>query len=122
MLHIVPKIDSIYDLKSILEENPKVELKFTKKDGSIRYMNCTRKPDVIPSKEQKEITEGVKVKDQLEILNQIRVYDIDCNGWRTVNFDTVEWVNFKDENSLLHAFQVVFKKIEPEVSVPPHTF
>ena len=125
MIYPMPKIESIDELKKILETNRQVELKFTKKDGTLRYMVCTRNPNALPEREPKAVTEFQKVKDQLEILKQIRVYDIEYKGWRTINYDTIEWVIFKNDKGDLSAFQIVPEKNVENIGYTldvPHTF
>jgi hypothetical protein len=62
-----------------------VEVKFTKKDGTIRHMLCTRYPEIIP------IEHHPKGVDQLvtEDTDNIRVFDIEANGWRSFNYSAL---------------------------------
>lgn len=65
-------------LITLLKHN-KVELSFTKKDGSTRLMKCTLMEDIIPS-----VVGNSKQHDHL-----ITVYDLEKEAWRNINFDTV---------------------------------
>ncbi len=58
-------------------------IKFIKKDGSERVMNCTLKEDMIPLVEKK--SEKVRaISDET-----LSVYDIDAEGWRSFRLDSV---------------------------------
>ena len=56
------------------------EFTFQKVDGSIRYMKCTLKPDVLPeqNKEVSQANPGLLV-----------VWDTEMEGFRSVRYDTV---------------------------------
>ena len=72
--------DEIIDLLKRSE----VLIKFVKKDGTQREMWCTLKGDVVVPYEKK--TDRVAtVRDS----NQISVWDIENNGWRSFLLDSV---------------------------------
>jgi hypothetical protein len=54
------------------------QFRFHKVDGSVREMNCTLKPDVAPP-----------VNNLRQTADQVVVYDVDVEGWRTVTYDRV---------------------------------
>lgn len=63
---------------------------FTKTDGKNRELRCTRNPELfrhlLPLK---PVTEKPPVKASDK---QVRVWDLDKNGWRSFNVDTVlDW-------------------------------
>ena len=76
-------MDYVFDKKKVYQ------VKFVKKDGSIREMLFTLNPDVIPE------TKGNK-RNLPE--NLLTVFDLEANDWRTINLSTlisseeVEWV------------------------------
>jgi hypothetical protein len=70
------------DLKQLLKKNT-VEIKFKKKDGSERVMNCTLVSDVVPVYEKK--TERVKPDND----NLIAVWDLDKEAFRSFKLDSV---------------------------------
>ncbi len=74
-------------LKSHLKMGP-VKVTFTKKDGSVREMNCTLQEGVVVPHENK--TDRTKVEND-EVL---AVWDIDKNAWRSFRLDTVKSVQF----------------------------
>lgn len=57
---------------------------FTKVDGSERKMRCTLNPLVIPKSEDK--TEKTMNLNE----SQIRVWDLDSNGWRSFRLDSIK--------------------------------
>ena len=62
---------------------------FTKKDGSVREMKCTLKLDMIPTDLHPKVKEATEIKEEKEESDQIRVYDLDKQGWRSFNFSSV---------------------------------
>ena len=56
------------------------QFRFHKVDGSVREMNCTLQPGIIP-----ELTSLVSRSKP----GQLVVYDVDAEGWRTVTYDRV---------------------------------
>lgn len=66
-----------------LSQGP-VEVTFTKKNGEIRKMKCTRSSTLIPS----EFTpkgEAINIQND----DNIRVFDLDKQSWRSFNFSSV---------------------------------
>lgn len=59
---------------------------FTKKDGSLRTMNCTRNLSVIPAEHQPKGETQIVTEE----TDNIRVFDVDANGWRSFNFSTLK--------------------------------
>ena len=70
------------DLKQLLKKNT-VEIKFKKKDGSERVMNCTLISDVVPVYEKK--TERVRPDND----NLLAVWDLDKEAFRSFKLDSV---------------------------------
>lgn len=92
------EIKSAWELMRLLEDLDIATVKFIKKDQSVRIMRCTINLNLVPKKDHPK---GVKNKEQwkpsdmmkrAEVHHQVRVYDLDKEGWRTINFDTAEWV------------------------------
>ena len=63
-----------------------VNVVFTKADGSERTMNCTLKLENIPEDQHPKST----IKSESD---QIHVFDIDIQEWRSFNFSSVKTVN-----------------------------
>lgn len=60
-----------------------ITVKFAKKDGTERIMKCTLAEAIIEPYEKK--TDRVKPV----IDNIMSVWDVENNGWRSVNLDTI---------------------------------
>jgi hypothetical protein len=72
-------------LKELLSGN-KVEVTFTKIDGSVRVMPCTLDPEFIPSK---PVTEGKVVRAVKENPNVLRVFCLDKSEWRSFRLENI---------------------------------
>jgi hypothetical protein len=66
----------------MFEVNQELKVTFTKKDGSVRVMHCTRKLDLIPTVAHPK-TEKKPPEDSLP------VFDLEAMGWRSFKFDAV---------------------------------
>jgi WYL_2, Sm-like SH3 beta-barrel fold len=73
------------DLKKILLENV-VDVTFTKKDGTLRTMQCTLMSQYLPVIEKQEDNEA-KTKKQSE--ESIAVWDLDKKAWRSFRIDSI---------------------------------
>ena len=74
-------------LIGVLKEQP-VDLKFEKKDGSVRKMKATLKSDVVVKYEKK--TDKEKVVNE-EVL---AVFDLDKNEWRSFRLESLKEIHF----------------------------
>jgi hypothetical protein len=74
-------------LIGLLKERP-VDLKFEKKDGSIREMTATLKEDVVIPYEKK--TDKEKVINE----NVLPVFDVAKQEWRSFRLDSLKEINF----------------------------
>ena len=63
----------------------RVTVLFTKKNGTDRTMICTRNIDMI---DEEYHPKGIMIESD----NNIRAFDLEKNGWRSFNFDTVKEV------------------------------
>ena len=72
------------DIRELLKEGV-IEVKFTKKDGSLRVMKCTLKEDLIPTEHAPKGTG--KVKSNSDVIS---VFDVENNGWRSFNYATIK--------------------------------
>jgi hypothetical protein len=72
------------DLRNTLTNSADpVRIRFHKKDGNERIMYCTLNQDLIPID---LVSYGSKSREYEEMLT---VYDVEADGWRTVNFNGV---------------------------------
>jgi hypothetical protein len=79
-------------LTGMLKINESVTVTFTKKDGTVRVMKCTLKPDLLPVVEVKPLQEGKQSRK--ESITSIRVFDLEKNEWRSFNTQSVTRVEF----------------------------
>lgn len=82
-----------------------VEVKFTKKDGIERVMNCTKVLHLIPEAKQPKPKEVV-VNDTLEVLESefrvrpaqlISVFDVDKQDWRSFNYTSIKSIKLHNQ-------------------------
>lgn len=70
----------------------KVEVVFTKKDGTTRIMKCSLSKEFVPEQLEMALEEGKKkVNPDVQA-----VYDIEAQGWRSFRWDSVQTVNGKN--------------------------
>lgn len=78
------------DLREYLQKGV-VKVVFTKKDGTDRTMLATLNEELIPEDKKPKGT-GKKVDNG----NTFAVYDVEADGWRSFNYDTVKEVGYGD--------------------------
>lgn len=67
-------------LKSKLRDG-EVNLTFTKKDGTIRYMKCTLQESALPPAPDVSVR-----KPNPDVIS---VWDLEKNAWRSVRYDSI---------------------------------
>ncbi len=74
-------------LIGVLKEQP-VDLKFEKKDGSVRKMKATLKSEMVVEYEKKT--------DKEKIVNEevLAVFDLDKNEWRSFRLESLKEIHF----------------------------
>jgi len=78
-------------LKDMLKFGP-VSVTFTKKDGTERVMECTLRPDLLPSVVVTEDAEPKRKKTANEDV--MAVYDLEAKGWRSFTLKSVKRISF----------------------------
>lgn len=79
-------------LRDMLHMGP-VTVTFTKKDGDERVMTCTLQEDAIPADQRpKPLAEGQEYRKRSD--NNLSVWDMNANGWRSFIFANVTRVEF----------------------------
>ena len=68
-----------------------VAVNFTKKDGSLRDMKCTRCPAHIPDDKYPKGSDAksIVVEEPDEDPTFVRVFDVEAQAWRSIIFDAV---------------------------------
>jgi len=74
-----------------------VKIKFTKKDGTIRFMTCTLNFNKIPKIDQPKNVNIPKILKLMQTSGIIHVYDLENKGWRSVPFKNVEYLETGDK-------------------------
>jgi len=82
-----------------------VEVKFTKKDGTDRVMNCTKVPHLIPKEKQPkpvptvdEQGNALPIVERAERpLQLITVFDVDKQEWRSFNYGTIKSIKLHNQ-------------------------
>ncbi len=93
-------ISSAIDFFDIIKGEDEVTIKFIKKDGTERIMKCTLNFERIPSnKHPRDVNMG-KILRLLQNNRVIHVYDTEKNDWRSVPFDTAEWIQTSERGRL----------------------
>lgn len=77
--------DEVIDL---LKTKDSVEVKFIKKDGTVRVMKCTLNPKNIPTNAS---SEGSNRKKN---LSSIAVYDMEKEDWRSFLVDSIMSITY----------------------------
>jgi hypothetical protein len=79
-------------LKDMLKVGP-VTVTFTKKDGTVRVMECTLDSNLIPPA---PVTEGAEPKKKKTVNeNTMAVYDLEAKAWRSFTIRAVSRVQLK---------------------------
>ena len=73
-------------LKEMLENRKTVEVKFTKRDGTLRTMLCTTNPELIGVNTYSKNSQGNEVAQS--------VWDLEKDAWRSFRWDSV--ISYKE--------------------------
>lgn len=92
-------IKNIKEFYSFITANDKVNLLFRKKDGSSRFMRATLNFNKIPESKKPDKVDKKKLEENMK-KGIVHVYDLDKEGWRSVNFNTTYWVEDGKENGV----------------------
>ena len=68
-----------------------VTVTFVKKDGTDRNMRCTLMPEWMPGT---AVPAGDETTQRGKSEKSVSVYDLDNNGWRAFNLDSVKAITF----------------------------
>jgi len=75
-----------------LNSEKEVMIKFTKKDKTIRFMKCTLDFQKIPQIDHPKKVDIAKILKLMQNSGILHVYDLDKRGWRSVPFNTIEYI------------------------------
>jgi len=82
--------DAIEFLKKIRSEK-EVKIRFIKKDNSVRLIKATLDFNLIPKSKQPK---GIDLPKILSLIhkNILHVFDLEKQEWRSINFDSVDYL------------------------------
>lgn len=81
-------------------------VKFVKKDGTIRIMKFTLDFTKIPRDKHPKSVDLVKIMKRMNEQGIINVFDLDKQDWRSVPFETIDWVEFAENRDQPERFKV----------------
>ena len=93
-----PWTDVVERLRKELHENV-IDIKFLKKNGEERAMKCTWNMDFIPKADQPAADTGEAKPKKEKNENLLVVYDVEKEGWRSFNADSLIEVTFPKETT-----------------------
>jgi hypothetical protein len=76
---------------------PKAKIKFKKKDGTDRIMLATLDFRLIPKKDHPKSVNLKKIFNLMKEHGVLHVYDLEKKAWRSVNFETADWLEIGDK-------------------------
>jgi len=79
-----------------LNSEEEVKIKFTKQDGTVRFMTCTLDFRKIPEIDKPKKVNLPKILKLMQNSGIIHVYDLEKKGWRSVPFNKVEYIEARD--------------------------
>lgn len=93
---MVDIIDDAIEFWEKIRSEDEVLIKFIKKDGSVRVMNCTLNFDKIPKADRPKNVDVPKILKLVKRAKIIHVYDLEKRGWRSVPFNRTDWLQTPD--------------------------
>ncbi len=91
-------IRSAMDFYTKIKEQDKVTIKFIKKDQTERIMKCTLNFNYVPVSDKPKDVNMAKILRLIVKNGIINVYDLEKKAWRSVPFNTVEWLETGEES------------------------
>ena len=85
-------IQNALQLWSKLNTEDETKIKFTKKDGTIRFMIATLNFAKIPKIDHPKKVNLPKILKLMQHAGILHVYDLEKRAWRSVPFNTVEYI------------------------------
>jgi|GEM_PF-1627400 len=85
-------IKNAIELWTKLNSEEEATIKFTKKDGTIRFMVCTLDFRKVPEKDKPKKVDLPKILKLMQNSGILHVYDLEKKGWRSVPFNNVEYM------------------------------
>ncbi len=77
-------------LVTLLSDGKPTTVTFTKKDGTLRVMRCTRNPELIPAEQQPSSESTRKAS-----FTSVTAFDLDKQEWRSFLPETITHINYE---------------------------
>jgi hypothetical protein len=103
-------IKTALDFWQKIYDEREATVKFTKLDGTTRYMRFTLDFTKIPKKDHPKKVDLVQIMKKMNDQGIIHVYDLDKMAWRSVPFERAEWVEFNEDRSQPERFKLQIPK------------
>ncbi len=85
-------ITSAIEFWEKLDNDGEAQVKFVKKDGTIRIMKCTLDFARVPKSKHPKTFNMSKVLKLMQASGIIHVFDLEKKDWRSVPFKEVDWM------------------------------
>ncbi len=85
-------LQNAIDFYQKIKGENEVTVKFRKINGAVRIMRCTLDFDKIPDNQKPKDVNMAKIFSLVQKHGMVHVYDLDKKDWRTVPFNTSEWL------------------------------
>ena len=92
-------IKTVLDFYMKVRSENEVWIKFKKKDGTNRIMNCTLNFDKVPIDKRPKDVNLQKILDLIQKHKLLHVFDLEKNDWRSVPFEKVEYVEINSTST-----------------------
>ena len=89
-------IQNALQLWSKLNTEDETKIKFTKKDGTTRFMIATLNFQKIPQIDHPKKVNLPKILKLMQNSGILHVYDLEKKGWRSVPFNKVEYIEARN--------------------------
>ena len=100
------KIKTALEFWQKIYDEREATVKFVKKDGTIRIMRFTLDFTKIPKAKHPKKVDLVNILKSMNEKGYIRVYDLDKEDWRTIPFETADWVEFTKDREQPERFKI----------------
>jgi hypothetical protein len=95
--NMADRITTALDFWQRIYDEKVATVKFVKKDGTIRIMKFTLDFARIPRDKHPKKVDLVQIMKRMNEKGIIHVFDLEKQNWRSVPFETVDWVEFAED-------------------------
>jgi hypothetical protein len=91
------RITTALDFWQRIYDEKVATVKFVKKDGTIRIMKFTLDFTRIPRNKHPKKVDLVQIMQKMNDKGIINVFDLEKEDWRSIPFETIDWVEFAED-------------------------